>query len=133
MKAFRGVLAAACLAAAAATMGTSADAHHSFGHYNMTATAEITGTVLKWEWGNPHTWLFVDVMNAGKVTTYGFELRSPGEMMRAGWKRTSVKVGDKVTVSFRPMKDGSPAGLMQTVKDANGKLIGLPRPGPGPA
>jgi hypothetical protein len=130
MRPIRSILAASGLAAALAMCAVPAAAHHSFGHYNMTKMSEVQGVVSKWEWGNPHCWLFVDVASGGDTTTYGFELRSPGELMRGGWKRTSIRPGDKVTVSYRPMKDGTPAGLMMKVTDANGKLIGNPMPAP---
>jgi hypothetical protein len=124
MRLARSILAGLCLAVAANISVAPAVAHHSFGHYAMDKTAEIQGVVSKWEWANPHCWLFVDVVKDGKTVTYGFELSSPGEMLRAGWKRTSIKVGEKVTVAFRPMKDGTPAGLMTSTKDAAGNRIG---------
>jgi len=132
MRPVRSLLAASSVAAALLMGATPAAAHHSFGHYNMTKTSEIEGVISKWEWGNPHCWLFVDVTSGGATTTYGFELRSPGELMRNGWKRTSIKPGDRVKVAYRPMKDGTPAGLMVRVTDANGKLIGNPLPPPMP-
>jgi len=134
MSPFRSILAASCLAAAVAIGAGPAAAHHSFGHYAMDKTSEIQGVVSKWEWSNPHCWLFVDVTGAdGKVVTYGFELQSPGELLRRGWKRTSIKVGDQLKVAYRPMKDGTPAGLMVRTTDAAGKLIGNPMPsGPPP-
>jgi hypothetical protein len=120
---------AAALALGAVTM--SASAHHSFGRYEMTKTVDIEGTVDKFEWSNPHCWLFVDVPVEGKSVTYGFEMQSVGEMLRRGWVKTSVKPGDKVKVSFHPVRDGSPAGLqMMTFRD--GTLVGKPMPGGGP-
>ena len=98
-------------------------AHHSFGHYQMGDTAEIEGTVSKFEWSNPHCWLFVDVAAKDKTVTYGFELQSVGEMLRRGWKKTTVKPGDKLKVKFRPMKDGTPAGLLVSA-ERDGQKIG---------
>src|SRR5262245_14569170 len=107
-----------------------ARAHHSFGLYDMEKVSEIEGTVHKYEWTNPHCWLFVDVARAdGKAVTYGFELSSVGEMLRRGWKKTSVAYGEKVKVKFRPMRDGSPAGLMVSA-EKQGKVIGA-EPGGG--
>jgi hypothetical protein len=102
-----------------------ASAHHSFGQYDMSKVAEIEGAVNKFEWSNPHCWLFVDVAaaNGGAPVTYGFELQSVGEMLRRGWKKTSVKPGDKLKVRFRPMRDGTPAGLMASV-EKDGKPVG---------
>jgi hypothetical protein len=109
-------------------------AHHSFGRYDMTKTSEITGTVRQFEWSNPHCWLFVDVAspNGGAAIAYGFEMSSVGELLRAGYTKTSMNVGDQVTVQFRPLKDGSRAGLLSSVMK-DGKLIGRRGGGPPPA
>jgi hypothetical protein len=105
-------------------------AHHSFGRYDMAKTADIEGTVNKFEWSNPHCWLFVDVASGGKTVTYGFEMSSVGEMLRRGWIKTSLRQGDKVKVTYRPLRDGSPAGLLMNAYK-EGVLIGWPMPGPG--
>jgi hypothetical protein len=130
MSPFRTLFTASALATMLALGAVPAAAHHSFGFFDMNATSEISGVVSRWEWGNPHCWLFIEAMSGGKSTTYGFELRSPGELIRTGWKKTSVAVGDKIKVAYHPMRDGSPAGLMVRVTDANGKLIGRPLPLP---
>jgi len=121
----KSILAVAGLATALAlSIATAAFAHHSFGHYNMGAVTEIEGTVNKFEWSNPHSWLFVDVASAkGAPVTYGFELQSVGEMIRRGWKKTSLKFGDKVKIKFRPMRDGTPAGLLVSA-ERDGKIVG---------
>lgn len=103
----------------------TAFAHHSFGMYDMARTSEIEGTVQKFEWSNPHCWLFVTVASpAGEAVTYGFELSSVGEMLRIGWTKVSLKPGDTVKVKFSPLRDGRPAGLLLSALDANGKMIG---------
>ena len=135
MKGFRSGLAVTGLAAVLTCLGVgAASAHHSFGFYDMAKSSEIQGEVSQFEWANPHCWLFVAVSAPnGQPVSYGFEMRSPGEMIRAGWKKNSIKVGDKITVSFRPMRDGSHAGLMTSVKDASGAFVGrAPPAGPPP-
>lgn len=118
------------LTAAALILGVAASpvsAHHSFALYDPVKSSEITGVVEKFEWSNPHSWLFVSVTKpTGETVSYGFEMQSVGEMLRRGWHKTSVKVGDKVKVTFRAMRDGTPAGLLQSVTDADGHLIGKP-------
>jgi hypothetical protein len=122
---------------AASVIATPALAHHSFGHYNMGEVTEIKGTVNKFEWSNPHCWLFVDVASAkGAPVTYGFELQSVGEMLRRGWKKTTMKFGDKVKIKFRPMRDGTSAGLLVTA-EKDGVRVGAdfsapPPPAPAP-
>jgi Family of unknown function (DUF6152) len=119
-------------ALAIAVLATPASAHHSFGRYNMTEISEIEGLVNKFEWSNPHSWLFVDVAKAGETpVTYGFELQSVGELLRRGWSKSIVKPGEKVKVKFRPLRDGNPAGLLVSA-ERDGKLVGSSF-GPPPA
>jgi hypothetical protein len=100
-------------------------AHHSFGMYDMSASSQIEGTVNRLEWSNPHSWLFVVVASPdGGQATYGFEMSSVGEMVRRGWTKTSVMPGDKIKVTFHPIRDGRPAGYMMSVVTADGKSIG---------
>jgi hypothetical protein len=92
-------------------------AHHSFAaEFDATKPLKLTGTVTKLEWTNPHTWFFVDVKSEdGKVTKWGFEMGSPNGLMRAGWTRNSMKVGDIVTVEASRAKDGSNNANARTV------------------
>jgi hypothetical protein len=84
-------------------------AHHSFAaEFDASKPLKLTGTVTKLEWTNPHAWFYIDVKgDDGKVTNWGFELGSPNGLMRAGWTRNSMKVGDAVTVEASRAKDGS--------------------------
>ncbi len=100
-------------------------AHHSFGRYEMMKRVTIEGVVARFEWSNPHCWLLVVVPTQnGESVTYGFEMSSVGEMRRRGWAKTSLKTGDHVKVEYRPLRDGSPGGLLMSGYDDAGKLIG---------
>jgi hypothetical protein len=105
-----------------------AASHHAFGFYEMQKTQEIRGTVTKYEWSNPHSWLFVTVPSADGPTDYGFEMVSVGEMLRRGWAKNSVKPGDTINVTFHPLRDGRKGGLLLAAKSGDGKLIGKPIP-----
>lgn len=84
-------------------------AHHSFAaEFDATKPVKLTGSVTKVEWMNPHTWFYIDVADeAGKVTNWGMEMGSPNGLMRQGWTRNTMKVGDMVTVEGSRAKDGS--------------------------
>ena len=84
-------------------------AHHSFAaEFDATKPIKMTGTVTKIEWTNPHVWFYVDIKDEnGKVTNWGFELGSPNGLMRAGWTKNSMKLGDVITVEGSAAKDGS--------------------------
>ncbi|HLH43383.1 MAG TPA: DUF6152 family protein [Bryobacteraceae bacterium] len=99
-------------------------AHHSFAAFDVTTQKEITGTVKKFDYTNPHTWVWLDVPNDhGGVDTWGFEGMSPNYLGRRGWTRTTLKPGDKLTVTFRPMKDGQKGGMWVSGKRPNGETL----------
>jgi len=92
-------------------------AHHSFAaEFDEKKPVSLTGTVTKVEWTNPHIWFFMDVKNSdGSVTNWGFEMGGTGQLVRAGWKRDTMKIGDVVTVEARRARDGSNNANAQTV------------------
>ena len=104
-----------------ATAGLAA-AHHSFTAFNMTDEKSVTGVVNRVEWTNPHIWIWIDVPDA-KGATYGFEGMSPNFLERRGWTRTTLKAGDKITVSYRPLRDGKNGGMWMTGKMETGKIL----------
>jgi hypothetical protein len=109
-------------------------AHHSFtAEFDATKPIVLTGTVTKVEWTNPHTWFFIDVKNPdGSMTTWGFEMPGPAQLLRAGLKRDSMKIGDVITVDARRARDGSTNANAQTVTIASTgqRIFGSAPPAP---
>src|SRR5271154_569004 len=84
-------------------------AHHSFSaEYDASKPIEVKGVVTKLDWANPHTYFWVDVKDdKGEIVNWGCETNGPNGLIRAGWRRDSLKVGDTVTVSGYRANDGS--------------------------
>ena len=100
-------------------------AHHSAAMFDDTKVVELTGTVKELQWANPHIWLQVIVDDKGKKTEWSIEGGSPNSLSRQGWRATTFKAGDVVTVRLNPMKDGSPGGNFVGAKFASdGRTIG---------
>jgi len=100
-------------------------AHHSFAaEFDSAKTIKLTGTVTKIEWMNPHAYFYIDVMgDGGKVSNWGLEMGSPNGLMRQGWTRNSMKIGDTVIVEGSAAKDGSLIGNARNVTLSDGKRL----------
>jgi len=100
-------------------------AHHAAAPvFDMNAEKTAMGVVKQVDWTNPHIWVWVDVQNAsGQVETWGFEGMSPNFLARRGWTRTSLLPGMRITVTFRPLRDGKSGGMFMTGKLEDGKVL----------
>ncbi len=96
---------------------TSALAHHSFAaEFDAGQPINLKGTVTKIEWMNPHTYFYIDVAEPdGQTVNWGLEMGSPNGLMRAGWTRNTLKVGDVVTVEGSRAKDKAHIGNARVV------------------
>ena len=105
MRVYSGIL----LVALCCAVAMPALAHHAFSaEFDAAKPIKLTGTVTKVEWENPHAWFYVDVKDtAGRVDNWGFELGSPNLLVRAGWGRNTLKVGDVITVEASRAKSGA--------------------------
>ncbi len=103
-----------------------AAAHHSYSaEFDADKPVKVTGVVTKVDWKNPHALFFIDVKDeSGKVANWGWELASPTQLMRAGWTRNSMKVGDTVVVEGTLARDGTNHGNTKAVvMAATGKRL----------
>jgi len=99
-------------------------AHHSFAPFDLTKEKTITGTVSRFEWTNPHSWIWVDVPNEkGGVESWAVEGMSPNYLARRGWTRTTVKPGDKITIAVRPLRSGENGGMFVRATLADGRVL----------
>ena len=102
-------------------------AHHSFAMFDAEKTVTVEGTVKEFEWTNPHSWIRVMVPNAaGKPLEWAVEMGSPSQIAQRGWSATSVKPGDKVTLTIHPLKDGSRGGQFMAAVLPNGQKLTNP-------
>ena len=93
-------------------------AHHSFAaEFDASKPMKLTGLVTKVEWQNPHTFFYIDVTDTAtrKVTNWAIELGSPNGLMRQGWTRNTLKIGDIVSVEGSLARTGEPLGNARIV------------------
>ena len=110
------------------TVGIAA-AHHSTAMFDMQHTVKVTGTVTQFDWTNPHTFIWMDVMNNGATEHWSVEGMSPNYLSRNGWSRHTLKAGDKIDMEVHLLKDGRKGGFCSTVTLADGKTLrNLPGP-----
>ena len=115
------------LAGLAVAIATPVLAHHSFAMFDRTKAVNITGNVKEYEWTNPHVWIHIMVPDAqGTAREWSFEMQSVQQDAAAGWRPDSVKPGDKVSIEYHPLKDGSRGGQLMSATLANGQHLGPP-------
>jgi len=105
---------------------TGAQAHHSSAMYDQEKTLTLRGVVTQLRWTSPHVNVSVlaDLGRGQAGVAWVLEATSPGNLMRAGWTRTSIKVGDRVSVVVAPLRDGTHGGWCRgvTLVDSGKKL-----------
>jgi hypothetical protein len=121
MRTLRTVVAAWFLTLAAMPVA----AHHSFAaEYDANKPVTIHDSVVRVEWTNPHARFYVETKESdGSVVTWNLELASPNVLVRQGWTRNSLKIGDEITVTGSVAKDGSKMANARDVTLAGGKKV----------
>jgi hypothetical protein len=102
-----------------------ASAHHSFGaEFDSDKPVKLEGKVVKMEWTNPHTWLYLDVENNGKVEHWMVEGGAPGVLLRNGWTKNTLPEGTKVVVNGHQAKDGAFRANSSSITFPDGRKLG---------
>jgi hypothetical protein len=109
----------------AAVGSASAAAHHSFAAvFDAARPVELTGTVIRVEWMNPHTWIYLDVTNeGGTVEEWAFEMGSPNRLTRYGWHQNSLPPGQVVTIKGSRARDGTLKAAVDSVTLPTGQRL----------
>ena len=101
-------------------------AHHTYSMFDTTRELSVSGVVAKFEWKNPHAYLWVYVPSttaAGKYDIWAFENASPSLLSKQGWSKESVKPNDKVTVTYSPLRTGKPGGHCLRIRFSDGRSL----------
>ncbi len=99
-------------------------AHHSGAMFDSSRSVTIAGTITEFNWMNPHSSFKVDVTGAaGQHEIWALEVNAPPYLIPLGWKRTTLKSGDKVSVTVRPLRDGKPGGSYMSIVLADGTKL----------
>jgi hypothetical protein len=120
------------LALKATIMGliaTPAFAHHSFAMFDSSKSMEIEGNVKRFQWTNPHSWVYVSGTNAaGQPVEWAVEMGAPAGLVKQGWTPRTLSPGMKVKMTIRPLKDGGNGGQFLSVTLPDGKQMGDSQP-----
>jgi hypothetical protein len=105
--------------------GTGALAHHSFAMFDSSRSIVIKGTVKEFQWTNPHSWIQIMVLDdKGVAHEWSIEGASINGLARQGWKSSSLKPGDVVSIQIHPQKNGQNGGSLMSVELADGTILG---------
>ncbi len=114
-----------CIAIAALLTTSAALAHHSFAMFDQSTTATLEGAVKEFRWTNPHVFIEMLVKNkSGAEEQWSIEMTSPEHLARAGWRPSTLKPGDAITLSIHPMREGIKGGQYLSGIGPNGPLVG---------
>jgi Family of unknown function (DUF6152) len=102
-----------------------AGAHHSFAMFDLAKDVTVEAVIKEVQFTNPHVWLQILVKDEkGVETEWSIESGAPGMMLRSGWKPSTLKPGDKVTLTMHPLRNGKPGGSLVKVKVPDGRTLG---------
>ncbi len=101
-----------------------AAAHHSYSMFDMTRKVVLDATVVRFKWQNPHAFIEADAAAGGRTERWAIEMTSPNNLVQSGWRRTSLKPGDRVKIHVHPLRSGARGGAYAGIVLANGSTLG---------
>jgi|SRR5579883_3210410 hypothetical protein len=117
-------LMALAIALGSMPLATPSFAHHSTAMYNMANPVTVTGVVKRFEWQNPHAYIYLEVTDQnGKKVEWQIEMMSLNHLKSYGWMHDTVKPGDVITCTGGAAKSGDPAMLSSLIKLPDGRMI----------
>jgi len=99
-------------------------AHHSYAMFDMGKTVALQATVVRFKWQNPHAFIEIDAAARSGAERWSIEMTSPNNLAQEGWRRTSLKPGDRVTIWVHPLRSGARGGSYAGVRLPNGSTLG---------
>jgi hypothetical protein len=111
------------------TLGLMLPVPPSFAHHSVSAEFDLSqritleGRVTKIEWMNPHVYVYVDVNADAKTANWACETAGPNTLARQGWSRSSLKIGDRITVLGFKARDGSNVASAREIILSNGRKV----------
>lgn len=100
-------------------------AHHAATMFDREQTVELSGEIVEFQWTSPHVWIQINVEDeSGEVVEWSVEGSVPNRLYRAGWRPTTFRPGDRVTIRGAPMRNGAPAALFIGARLADGSTLG---------
>ncbi len=112
------------LAAAVAALAIPAAAHHSYSMFDMNKTIVLDAEVVRFKWQNPHAFIEADVTSPAGTERWAIEMTSPNNLAQEGWKRTSLRPGDRVRIWVHPLRSGARGGSYAGVRLPDGSTLG---------
>jgi hypothetical protein len=103
---------------------TLASAHHSPAVFDRTKEVKLVGVVKEFKWGNPHSWIEMEVRTeAGGMESWSIEMNPPSYLVKAGWKSSTIKPGETVTVMINPLRTNEKSGKFVSITLASGQSL----------
>ena len=111
-----------------ALAGMPVAAHHSMAMFDNQKKVTVSGTVRQFQWTHPHAYIqLVAKDSSGRDVEWSMEMGAPMYLYARGWRPSSLKAGQRVTITINPLRNGRPGGVVRDVTGADGKAIGTNR------